>query len=59
MQVWKGVGFCPTGLEVNTKKTKIVVGDLDAGVNYKSEKYPCGLCQKGVGSNSIKCIKYK
>ena len=36
-----------------------MIGRPDAGLRYKTGKYPCGVCLKGVGSNSIKCLKCK
>ena len=40
---------------VQTKmgKTKIMVGGLDMDLLKRSGKVPCGVCQKGVGSNAI------
>ena len=34
-------------------KTKIMVGGLDLDLLKRSGKVPCGVCQKGVGSNAI------
>ena len=34
-------------------KTKIMVGGLDLDLLKRSVKVPCGVCQKGVGSNAI------
>ena len=44
-----------TGLQVNMGKTKIMVSGLDLDLFKKSGKDPCGVCQKGVGSNAISC----
>ena len=44
-----------TGLRVNMGKTRIMVSGLDLDLVKKSGKDPCGVCQKGVGSNSISC----
>ena len=41
------------GLRVNMGKTKVFGSNLD--VLKKSEKYPCGVCQAGVGRNAIQC----
>ena len=51
---------CKAGMEdrvlrVNMGKTKVMRCRIDAGQVQKSGKYPCGVCGKGVGSNSIKC----
>ena len=38
---------------MNMGKTKIMVGGLDMDLLKRSGKVPCGVCQKGVGSNAI------
>ena len=38
---------------MNMGKTKIMVGGLDLDMLKRSGKVPCGVCQKGVGSNAI------
>ena len=38
---------------MNMGKTKIMVGGLDFDLLKGSRKVPCGVCQKGVGSNAI------
>ena len=38
---------------MNMRKTKIMVGGLDLDLLKRSGKVPCGVCQKGVGSNAI------
>ena len=38
---------------MNMEKTKIMVGGLDLDLLKRSGKVPCGVCQKGVGSNAI------
>ena len=44
------------GLRVNMEKTKIVESCINLDVLKKSGKYPCGVCQPGVGStNAIVC----
>jgi hypothetical protein len=43
------------GLRVNVSKTKIVRFSRDANQRRESGKYPCGVCGKGVGVNSILC----
>ena len=47
------------GLKVNTKKTKIMISKPGAGPVQNKGKYPCSVCWKGVGSNSIQCTKCK
>jgi len=51
---WK-VGMEEKGLRVNIGKTKVMRCQEGAGQVVKAGKYPCGVCSKGVGSNSIKC----
>ena len=44
------------GLRVNVGKTKIMESGINLDVLKKSGKYPCGVCQSGVGSsNAIFC----
>ena len=43
------------GLRVNMGKTKLMVSGSDLDVLKKSAKYPCGVCQAGVGRNAIQC----
>ena len=51
---WK-VGMEEKGLRVNVGKTKVMRCQEDAGQAVKTGRYPCGVCGRGVGSNSIKC----
>ena len=51
---WKG-GMETKGLRVNVKKTKVMVSSRDLKPKNKTGKFPCGVCGKGVGSNSILC----
>ena len=43
------------GLRVNVGKTKILVSAPNATKPVDSCKFPCGVCNMGVGNNSIKC----
>ena len=43
------------GLRVNIGKTKVMVSSTDVGKAVKTGKFPCGVCSKGVGVNSIYC----
>ncbi len=47
---WK-VGMESKGLRVNEKKTKLMFSDCDKD----SGRWPCAICRKGVGSNSMFC----
>ena len=38
---------------MNIGKTKIMMGGLNLDLLKRSGKVPCGVCQKGVGSNAI------
>ena len=51
---WK-VGMEEKGLRVNIGKTKVMRCQEGTGQVIKTGKYPCGVCGKGVGSNSIRC----
>ena len=51
---WK-TGLEAKGLRVNLVKTKVMRCREGTGQEIKTGKYPCGVCSKGVGSNSIKC----
>jgi hypothetical protein len=54
LRKWK-TGMEEKGLRVNMGKTKVMRCQVDAGQVVKTGKYPCGVCQKGVGTNSIRC----
>ena len=43
------------GLRVNMGKTKIMISGKNLHSLRDSGKHPCGVCHKGVGSNSILC----
>jgi hypothetical protein len=55
---WKA-GMEEKGLRVNIGKTKVMRCRVGAGEVLKSGKFPCGVCRKGVGANSIKCTSCK
>ena len=55
---WRGC-LRSKGLKVNTGKTKVMVSAVGAGETRKAGDYPCGVCNKGVGSNSIQCTNCK
>ena len=55
MQTWK-TEVEKKGLRVNMGKTKIMESGINLDVLKKSGKYPCGVCQSGLGSsNAIFC----
>jgi len=47
------------GLRVNIGKIKIMICKAGAGQVENSGKFPCGICRKGVGVNSIRCTSCK
>ena len=53
---WKN-GLESKGLCVNISKTKFMVSGRNLDVLHDSGKYPCAVCRKGVGKNSILCTK--
>ena len=44
------------GMKVNTNKTKVMISGERQKVGQKTVRWPCGVCSKGVGSNSLQCI---
>ena len=52
-RTWKANLECK-GLRVNVGKTKILVSALNATKPVDSSKFSSGVCNKGVGNNSIK-----
>ena len=42
------------GLKVNLEKTKMMVTGGEVG-DVRVERYPCGVCGRGVGANSVLC----
>ena len=43
------------GMKVNTNKTKVMISGERQKVGQKTVRWPCGVCSKGVGSNSLQC----
>jgi hypothetical protein len=54
LKTWKE-GMEGKGLKVNLGKTKVMRCQVKTGQVDKSGKFPCAVCNKGVGSNSIQC----
>ena len=54
-RLWKA-NLESKGLRVNVDKTKILVSAHNAPKPVDGSKFPCGVCNKGVGINSIKCL---
>ena len=51
---WKE-GLESKGLRVNMGKTKVMKCRNSSGETEDSGKWPCGVCRKGVGRNSVVC----
>jgi len=51
---WKDNGESK-GMRVNMNKTKVMISGERQKVRQKAVRWPCGICSKGVGSNSLKC----
>jgi len=55
---WKD-GMEQMGLKVNMGKTKVMNCKVRQEQAENSVKFPCGICKKSVGRNSICCTKCK
>ena len=53
-KAWKD-GMEQKGLKVNIPKTVFMISGTDFDVLKDSGKFPCSVCRKGVGANSICC----
>ena len=51
---WKS-GLEAKGLKMNTGKTKVMFSCSMKDKAEEKGKWPCGVCKKGVGNNSILC----
>ena len=58
LSLWKQK-FAEKGLKVNVAKTKVLVSGRGLNTIKESGNYPCGVCLKGVGVNSIYCSNCK
>ena len=54
LKAWK-TGMEGKGLRVNMKKTKFLISGVGLDVLKNSGKFPCAVCRRGVGVNSIEC----
>ena len=43
------------GMRVNINKAKVVISGERQKPVQKAARWPCGVCGRGVGSNSIQC----
>ena len=48
-------GLEDKGLRVNAAKTKVMISSSEVRSGFEVGRWPCGVCRKGVGSNSIFC----
>jgi len=58
VKCWKDE-MAAKGLRVNVSKTKVMHCKVGSGQKEVSGKYPCAVCRKGVGVNSIVCTVCK
>ena len=47
--------FTSVPYRVNMNKTKVMMSGERQKVRQKAVRWPCGVCSKGVGSNSLQC----
>ena len=43
------------GMRVNMNITKVMISGERQKVRQRAVRWPCGVCSKGVGSNSLHC----
>ena len=43
------------GMRVDTNKTQVIINGERQKPEQKAARWPCGVCGRGVGSNSIQC----
>jgi len=43
------------GMRVNMNKSKVIISGASQNVRQKAVRWPCWVCSKGVGSNSLQC----
>ena len=43
------------GMRVNMNKTKVMISEECHKPLQKAARWPCGVCDRGVGSNSVQC----
>ena len=51
---WKDNVDCK-GMRVSMNKTKVMISGERQKVRQNAVRWPCGVCSKGVGSNSLQC----
>ena len=50
-------GLNSKGLRVNVDKTKVLVSREGGGTAVVEGRWPCAVCRKGVGNNSVRCTR--
>ena len=45
------------GMRVNMNNNKVMISGERQKVRQKAVRWPCGVCSKGVGSNSLQCTR--
>jgi len=45
------------GMRVNMNKSKVMISGERQKVRQKAVRWPCGVCSKDVGSNSLQCAR--
>ena len=58
LKLWKE-NMESKGLRVNMPKTKCLVSDGSTKSTRETGKYPCSICHRGVGRNSVFCVGCK
>jgi len=54
LNVWKE-NVESKGMRVNMNKTKVIISGECQKLRQKVVRWPCGVCSKGVGRNSLQC----
>jgi len=52
---WKDRNVESSGMRVNMNKTKVMISGECQKQMKKTVKWPCDVCGRGVGSNSVQC----
>jgi len=42
-------------MRVNLNKTKVMISGERQNITQKAVRWPCGVCDRGIGNNSIQC----
>lgn len=50
-------GLSSKGLRVNVDKTKVMISREGGGTAVVEGEWPCAVCRKGVGNNSVMCTR--